>query len=134
MRVRLASSCFDNQPLIFEPGESSRITAAGGFIEYGRVNGMSLALSKSKCFSYASEGNLALSRAIGDFEFKKNYSLAAERQIITADPDVTSHDLTEEDEFLILACDGALKLISSLHLIDVSSDRHLGLSIFATGY
>jgi protein phosphatase PTC2/3 len=50
---------------------------------------------------------LALSRAIGDFEFKKNYSLSAEKQVITADPDIISHDITEEDEFLVLACDGA---------------------------
>ena len=47
-----------------------------------------------------------MSRAIGDFEFKKNYALGPEKQAITADPDVTVHDLTGEDEFLVLACDG----------------------------
>lgn len=52
-------------------------------------------------------GNLALSRALGDFEFKKNYSLVAEKQIITADPDVTCHEVTDDDEFLIIACDGS---------------------------
>ncbi|KAF8582140.1 PP2C-domain-containing protein [Ramaria rubella] len=82
--------------------ENSRITAAGGYIEYGRVN-----------------GNLALSRAIGDFEFKKNYSLAAERQIITADPDVIEHDMTDEDEFLVLACDGIWDCLSSQQVVDV---------------
>lgn len=51
-------------------------------------------------------GNLALSRALGDFEFKKNYALGPQKQIITADPDVTVHNLTDEDEFLVLACDG----------------------------
>lgn len=51
-------------------------------------------------------GNLALSRALGDFEFKKNYALGPQKQIITADPDVTVHDITDEDEFLVLACDG----------------------------
>jgi protein phosphatase 2C family protein 2/3 len=51
-------------------------------------------------------GNLALSRALGDFEFKKNRSLAPEKQVITADPDVTLHDISKEDEFLVLACDG----------------------------
>lgn len=54
------------------------------------------------------QGNLALSRALGDFDFKKNYSLIPEKQVITADPDVTCHDITEEDEFLVLACDGRL--------------------------
>ena len=53
-------------------------------------------------------GNLALSRAIGDFEFKKSAELAPENQIVTAFPDVEVHDLTDEDEFLVLACDGSL--------------------------
>jgi Protein phosphatase 2C len=58
-------------------------------------------------------GRLALSRALGDFEFKKNSSLTPENQIITADPDVTLHDITEEEEFLVLASDGALHSIIS---------------------
>jgi protein phosphatase PTC2/3 len=53
-------------------------------------------------------GRLSLSRALGDFDLKKNPSLSPEKQIITADPDVTVHDITEEDEFLVLACDGTL--------------------------
>ena len=51
-------------------------------------------------------GNLALSRALGDFEFKKNYSLSPQAQIITANPDVTCHEIREDDEFFVLACDG----------------------------
>jgi len=34
-------------------------------------------------------GNLASLSALGDFEFKKNYSLIPEKQVITADPDVS---------------------------------------------
>lgn len=52
------------------------------------------------------QGNLALSRALGDFEFKQNASLGPEQQIITADPEITCHEINEEDEFLVLACDG----------------------------
>lgn len=70
-------------------GEKARITAAGGFVDFGRVN-----------------GNLALSRAIGDFEFKKSAELAPEQQIVTAFPDVTVHDISDDDEFLVVACDG----------------------------
>ena len=51
-------------------------------------------------------GNLALSRALGDFQFKQKSSLSPEAQIITADPEVTCHEMTEEDEFLVMACDG----------------------------
>jgi serine/threonine protein phosphatase PrpC len=53
-------------------------------------------------------GRLNLSRALGDFDLKKNLSLGPEKQIITADPDVTVHDIAKEDEFLVLACDGTL--------------------------
>lgn len=56
-------------------------------------------------------GNLALSRAIGDFEFKKSAELSPEKQIVTAYPDVEVHELTEEDEFLVLACDGEWDII-----------------------
>ncbi|KDQ62417.1 hypothetical protein JAAARDRAFT_30322 [Jaapia argillacea MUCL 33604] len=82
--------------------EKDRIVAAGGYIEYGRVN-----------------GNLALARALGDFEFKKNYSLGPEKQVITADPDVIHHEITEEDEFLILACDGIWDCLTSQQVVDI---------------
>ncbi|KAG0174105.1 Protein phosphatase 2C 2 [Apophysomyces sp. BC1015] len=72
--------------------ESQRIIAAGGFVEFGRVN-----------------GNLALSRAIGDFEFKQNEHLPPEEQIVTCDPDVIEHEISGEDEFFVLACDGMVK-------------------------
>jgi protein phosphatase 2C family protein 2/3 len=43
---------------------------------------------------------------LGDFEYKKNANFSAEEQIITANPDITEHKITEDDEFLIVACDG----------------------------
>ena len=62
-------------------------------------------------------GNLALSRALGDFEFKKNYSLGPQAQIITADPDVSCHEIAEDDEFFVLACDGDLESHCKHHCI-----------------
>jgi serine/threonine protein phosphatase PrpC len=56
-----------------------------------------------------------LSRAIGDFEFKKSAELPPEQQIVTAFPDVEIHDISEDDEFLVVACDGMLA--SSLVLL-----------------
>lgn len=56
-------------------------------------------------------GNLALSRAIGDFEFKKSADLPPEQQIVTAFPDVTIHEIGEDDEFLVIACDGGLRYL-----------------------
>lgn len=90
---------FDHKPT--NESEKARITGAGGYVEYGRVN-----------------GNLALSRAIGDFEFKKNYSLSPENQVITANPDVIVHDLDGEDEFIVLACDGIWDCLTSQQVID----------------
>ncbi|KAK4230259.1 phosphatase 2C-domain-containing protein [Podospora fimiseda] len=90
---------FDHKPQ--NEGEKARITAAGGFVDFGRVN-----------------GNLALSRAIGDFEFKKSADLAPEQQIVTAYPDVVTHDLGDDDEFLVIACDGIWDCQSSQAVIE----------------
>jgi len=51
--------------------ERKRVRDAGGFITEGRIN-----------------GNLNLSRAIGDLEYKKNESLSVKDQLIIAFPDV----------------------------------------------
>ncbi|CAG8741002.1 36077_t:CDS:2, partial [Racocetra persica] len=51
--------------------------------------------------------NLVLSRTLGDFEFKKNPSLGADKQIVIAYSDVKKHKIKiESTEFLVLACDG----------------------------
>jgi protein phosphatase 2C family protein 2/3 len=71
--------------------ETQRITAAGGFVEFGRVN-----------------GNLALSRAFGDFDFKKSEDLPPENQIVTANPEILERQLVDGDEFIVVACDGSV--------------------------
>ncbi|CAG8617066.1 5293_t:CDS:2, partial [Gigaspora rosea] len=92
----------DSRAVLSEDGESKRIQEAGGFVEFGRVNGR----------------NLALSRALGDFEFKQNATLAAEKQIVTAYPDVKKHKIKfESTEFLVLACDGIWDCLSSQDVV-----------------
>jgi protein phosphatase 2C family protein 2/3 len=90
---------FDHKPQ--NEAEKARIQAAGGFVDFGRVN-----------------GNLALSRAIGDFEFKKSADLPPEQQIVTAFPDVEIHEITSDDEFLVVACDGIWDVQSSQAVIE----------------
>lgn len=91
---------FDHKPL--NEGEKARICSAGGYVDMGRVN-----------------GNLALSRGIGDFEFKKNLDLPAEEQIVTCYPDVILHPLDlSADEFVILACDGIWDCLTSQHCVE----------------
>ncbi|KAH3677069.1 hypothetical protein WICMUC_001975 [Wickerhamomyces mucosus] len=91
---------YDHKPN--NEGEHARICAAGGFVDIGRVN-----------------GNLALSRAIGDFDFKKSTDLPAEEQIVTAFPDVIEHDITSNDEFIVLACDGIWDCLSSQQVVEI---------------
>ncbi|CEP16451.1 hypothetical protein [Parasitella parasitica] len=81
--------------------EMERITNAGGFVEFGRVN-----------------GNLALSRAIGDFEFKQNKQLPLEKQAVTSNPDIKDHEITKNDEFLVLACDGIWDCMSNQEVVE----------------
>lgn len=81
--------------------EKQRILRAGGFVQCGRVN-----------------GSLNLARAIGDMELKQNKSLPAEKQIVTADPDINTVKLGDSDEFLVLACDGIWDCMSSQQLVD----------------
>ncbi|KAL5382246.1 Protein phosphatase 2C 2 [Paraphaeosphaeria sporulosa] len=90
---------YDHKPQ--NEAEKARIQAAGGFVDFGRVN-----------------GNLALSRAIGDFEFKKSAELPPEQQIVTAFPDVEIHEISEDDEFLVVACDGIWDCQSSQAVIE----------------
>lgn len=54
----------DHKPVL--PVEMQRIHESGGWVENSRVN-----------------GSLALSRALGDFKFKQNKKVKAERQIVT---------------------------------------------------
>ena len=60
--------------------EAKRITDAGGFVMAGRVNGV-----------------LAVTRSLGDTSMK---------EFVVGSPYTTETELCDEDEFLILACDG----------------------------
>ena len=69
--------------------EEARINAAGHFVSDDRV-----------------DGNLALSRAFGDFQYKDQKNKKASEQAVTADPDVKVVDRAPDDRFIICACDG----------------------------
>lgn len=79
-----------------DPEESRRIYAANGFVEESRVNGM-----------------LALSRALGDFEYKQNRVLKAKDQAVTAFPEIKCVQITQDAEFVFLACDGIWDVMTS---------------------
>jgi len=57
-------------------------------------------------------GNLNLSRSIGDLEYKKNASLPPQEQAITCNPDITTYDIDQTVDFLVLACDGVWDMLT----------------------
>lgn len=76
--------------------EKKRIELAGGLVCEGRIN-----------------GNLNLSRAIGDFEFKSQKNLEKTQQLIIASPDVVVRNYEENDHFLVIGCDGIWETMST---------------------
>ncbi|CCE63195.1 hypothetical protein TPHA_0E01010 [Tetrapisispora phaffii CBS 4417] len=85
---------FDHKPSLVS--ETSRITNASAFVEIDRVN-----------------GNLALSRSMGDFEFKAQPELSPYEQAVTCIPDVIQHTINYAfDDFIMLACDGIWDCLS----------------------
>ncbi|CCW70655.1 unnamed protein product [Phytomonas sp. Hart1] len=90
----------DHKP--FNPIEQIRIERAGGFVMNRRVNGA-----------------LALSRAIGDFSFKRNSQVSWDQQAVTSAPEVRTHHLNRDrDEFAVIACDGIWDVMSNEQVID----------------
>uniref|UniRef100_U5EYB3 protein-serine/threonine phosphatase n=1 Tax=Corethrella appendiculata TaxID=1370023 RepID=U5EYB3_9DIPT len=87
--------------------EFERIKKAGGRVTLdGRVN-----------------GGLNLSRAIGDHGYKMNKELSAEEQMISALPDVKKLELTDDDEFMVLACDGIWNYMTSEDVVEFIQKR-----------
>jgi len=90
--------------------ERLRIINAGGYLsEIGgvcRVN-----------------GNLNLSRAIGDLKYKANSGLPAKDQIISAEPDIRHVTLCPDDRFFLLACDGVWDVMTNQECVDFISAR-----------
>ena len=70
-------------------------------VSYGRVN-----------------GNLNLSRALGDLEYKNNKDLSPEEQMITANPDIEKIK-NENLDFIIMGCDGIWEVKSNSEMIEL---------------
>lgn len=96
---------FDHKPS--HDIEMKRITAAGGFVnQFGRVN-----------------GNLNLSRSIGDLKYKQVPKIPVKDQMITAQPDIKATVLKPTDEFIILACDGIWDCLTNEEAVKYVRDR-----------
>lgn len=87
------------------PEERKRIEAAGGHVEANRVN-----------------GELAMSRALGDFRYKNVKGKTPQEQLVTAVPDVKKWERTHTgEEFLCVACDGIFDVLSNDQLVQFAN-------------
>uniref|UniRef100_F1L5B2 Protein phosphatase 1B n=1 Tax=Ascaris suum TaxID=6253 RepID=F1L5B2_ASCSU len=104
-RDQVAFGTEDHKP--FVPKERDRIVNAGGSVMIQRVN-----------------GSLAVSRALGDFEYKAVPGLNVTQQLVSPEPDVyTIPRNPEVDEFLLLACDGIYDVMDNAELCDFVQSR-----------
>ena len=76
--------------------EKDRIENAGGFVEDNRVKGV-----------------LALSRAIGDLQYKGDANFELKDQMLVAIPEIRIQKLSSSIDFLIIACDGIWDCLTS---------------------
>lgn len=84
--------------------EKERILRAGGHVAQGMMGMGPMRV----------DGNLAVSRGLGDFEYKQNAKLPPQEQKVSCLPDITivSRDM-RKDELLVLACDGIWDVMSN---------------------
>ena len=89
------------------PLEKERIQNAGGSVMIQRVN-----------------GSLAVSRALGDFDYKCVHGKGPAEQLVSPEPEV--HDIErseEDDQIIILACDGIWDVMGNEELCDFVRSR-----------
>jgi len=79
--------------------ECERVAASGGYIEDGYLNGV-----------------LSVTRALGDLDMKTPDASASP---LIAEPEFQQATLTEDDEFLIMGCDGIWDVMTSQHAVSL---------------
>jgi len=88
--------------------EAERIKNAGGFVSFRRVL-----------------GRLAVSRAFGDEDYKTMGVKNGEegKPLVIADPEIRVEQLTPQDEFMFMACDGLFDVFTSQEAVDFIYQR-----------
>jgi protein phosphatase 1B len=94
----------DHKPA--NPEEKERIQNAGGSVMIQRVN-----------------GSLAVSRALGDYEYKNVPGKGATEQLVSPEPEIGVIERTDKDEFIVLACDGIWDVMSNEELAQFVRSR-----------
>jgi len=94
-----------------DTNERERILKAGG-----KLTAKSDYLNLGKSF-------LATSRAIGDFQFKRNKELSVSNQVVSPLADVVHKTIDDTWDFIILACDGIWDVMSNEEAIEFVLNR-----------
>ncbi|VVB03584.1 unnamed protein product [Arabis nemorensis] len=87
----------DHRP-IYLP-ERRRVEECGGFVDDGYLNGV-----------------LSVTRALGDWDMKLP---RGSQSPLIAEPEIKQINLTEEDEFLIIGCDGIWDVLTSQEAVSI---------------
>jgi len=95
---------FDHKPE--NEVEIARIEKAGSTITEGRV-----------------DGNLNLTRAIGDLKYKQKTTLKAEEHPITSNPDVYEYEFDSDCDFVIMGCDGVWEQKTNEQMVEWVYDK-----------
>lgn len=88
--------------------ERERIEAAGGWVEEASSTDADARVN----------GDLAISRALGDYHLKQDADRPAEMQIVIPTPDVEVFQRSRKDEFMVIASDGIWEVLSSQAVVD----------------
>lgn len=91
---KIGFSTQDHKPV--NPVEKERIQNAGGSVMIQRVN-----------------GSLAVSRALGDYEYKNVEGKGPCEQLVSPEPEIYVERRQSDDEFLVLACDGVWDVMTN---------------------
>jgi protein phosphatase 1B len=101
---KLHFSSSDHKPINEE--EKQRIEKAGGRVMIQRIN-----------------GSLAVSRALGDFEYKQRDDMGDLEQLVSPDPEVTCIERHEDDNYMLIACDGIYDVMSNEEIVEFVNHR-----------
>lgn len=105
--AQVGFSTQDHKPC--NPREKERIQKAGGSVMIQRVN-----------------GSLAVSRALGDYDYKCVDGKGPTEQLVSPEPEVCVLERAAQgDQFVVLACDGIWDVMSNEELCDFVRSRLL---------
>ena len=91
------------------PDEKNRIEKAGGSVMIQRVN-----------------GSLAVSRALGDFEYKMDHELDPAEQLVSPEPEIFVVERRNKlDEFIVIGCDGIWDVMTNEEVAEYIRSRML---------